>query len=67
MLTVILENLKWQVFCQQLLYKSDSKNRGEQAANDLLLKLNISPVSDFDSIDNFELSKADMPLRMLFY
>lgn len=43
--------------------KAIAKNRGEQAANDLLLKLNLSPVSDFDSIDNFELSKADMPFE----
>lgn len=43
--------------------KEIAKNRSEQAANDLLLKLNLSPVSDFDSIDNFELSKADMPFE----
>lgn len=43
--------------------KAIAKNSGEQVANDLLLKLNLSPLSDFDSIDNFELSKADMPFE----
>ena len=43
--------------------KAIAKNSGEQVANDLLLKLKLSPVSDFDSIDNFELSKADMPFE----
>lgn len=50
-------------FVNSCFIKAIAKNRGEQAANDLLLKLNISPVSDFDSIDNFELSKADMPFE----
>ncbi len=50
-------------FVNSCFIKEIAKNRGEQAANDLLLKLNLSPVSDFDSIDNFELSKADMPFE----
>lgn len=50
-------------FVNSCFIKAIAKNRGEQATNDLLLKLNISPVSDFDSIDNFELSKADMPFE----
>lgn len=50
-------------FVNSYFIKEIAKNRGEQAANDLLLKLNLSPVSDFDSIDNFELSKADMPFE----
>lgn len=50
-------------FVNSCFIKEIAKNRSEQAANDLLLKLNLSPVSDFDSIDNFELSKADMPFE----
>lgn len=50
-------------FVNSCFIKEIAKNRGEQAVNDLLLKLNLSPVSDFDSIDNFELSKADMPFE----
>ena len=50
-------------FVNSCFIKAIAKNRDEQAANDLLLKLNLSPVSDFDSIDNFELSKADMPFE----
>lgn len=50
-------------FVNSCFIKEIAKNRGEQAANDLLLKLNLSTVSDFDSIDNFEVSKADMPFE----
>lgn len=50
-------------FVNSCFIKEIAKNRSEQAANDLLLKFNLSPVSDFDSIDNFELSKADMPFE----
>lgn len=50
-------------FVNSCFIKAIAKNRGEQAANDLLLKLNLSPISDFDSIDNFELSKANMPFE----